>query len=231
MFRREEFLRFIIENDIVGFFEEPVKLKSGRLSPYYVNWRNAANDVYLIDRLTDFIIEFVRERGLRPDCFYGVPEGATKTAIITQYKWARAQVDYGPGRYVLAMGRGKPKEHGEPKDRFFIGMPRGKTVVLEDVVTTGSSLIENVKKLREAGVDIEAVVVLTDRNERRDDGRSVAEVFQEMGIPFMPMSNAVEIIPMVASVRRIGEDIKRKVEEYFRRYGTRELKLGVSLWK
>ena len=130
-FNQEEFNRFILENNVVGFFEEPIRLKSGRMSNWYVNWRNIAEDVLLLDKLIDYVITFTENLGLEPDCFYGVPEGATKLAIITQYKWAKAQADYGPGKYVLPMGRGKPKEHGELKDRFFIGIPRGKTVVLE----------------------------------------------------------------------------------------------------
>jgi orotate phosphoribosyltransferase len=40
------------------------------------------------------------------------------------------------------MGRAKPKDHGDPKDRYFVGEPGGKVVILEDVTTTGKSLIE-----------------------------------------------------------------------------------------
>ena len=47
---KEKFYDFIIENKVVGFYKEPVLLKSGRESPFYVNWRNISEDVYLTDK-------------------------------------------------------------------------------------------------------------------------------------------------------------------------------------
>jgi len=44
---------------------------------------------FLSDKLSDYVMAFVEDSGLQPDCFYGVPEGATKLGIITQYKWAK----------------------------------------------------------------------------------------------------------------------------------------------
>jgi orotate phosphoribosyltransferase-like protein len=37
-----------------------------------------------------------------------------------------------------------------PKDKFFVGVPKGKTIVIEDVTTTGGSLIETLNGLKEA---------------------------------------------------------------------------------
>ena len=47
------------------------------------------------------------------------------------------------------MGRGKQKEHGDPKDKFFVGIPNGDTIILEDTTTTGSSLINTIIQLKE----------------------------------------------------------------------------------
>ena len=120
----ESFHNFILNNKIIGFFKEPLKLKSGRLSYWYINWRNITSDVFLLDKLTDYIISFVQNLRLVPKCFYGVPEGATKIGLITQFKWGKVQKNFGPGGYVLSMGRGKQKDHGDPKDRIFLGIPR-----------------------------------------------------------------------------------------------------------
>ena len=158
--QKEKFYEFIIENNVIGFFKEPLKLKSGRLSYWYVNWRNVAKDVYLIDKLSDFLISFVKELDLNPDCFYGVPEGATKLGIITQYKWAKGQLNYKMGAYSLSMGRAKPKDHGDPKDKYFLGNPRGKVIIIEDVTTTGGSLFETIKFLSEIGIKIMGGVII-----------------------------------------------------------------------
>jgi len=218
---KSRFLEFIIENEVVGFFNEPIKLKSGRLSSWYVNWRTIAQDAFLIDQLTDFIISFVKFLNLTPDCFYGVPEGATKLGIITQLKWAKEQSNYSKGTYLLPMGRGKLKEHGDPKDRFFLGEPKGKVIILEDTTTTAGSLINAIKSLEKLDIDIIASIVLTERNEIRDDGKSVKEILLEENVKFFTLSNALEIIPLLKPNKLQSNEIK----DYFKKYGTRQIEL------
>jgi len=224
-FNQQKFNQFILENNVIGFFEEPITLKSGRLSFWYVNWRNVAEDVFLLDKLTDFVTDFVKDLNLKPDCFYGVPEGATKLGILTQYKWAKNSPNYGPGSHVIPMGRGKPKDHGEPKDRFFVGMPKEKTIILEDVTTTGSSLLETIERLKDTSVRIIAAISLTNRMEKRDDGKSVKEAVEGKGISYFQMSNALELLPMVCQKLKPKIEIIQKIEEEFQKYGVRKLKL------
>jgi len=218
---RENFYNFILENNIIGIFKEPIQLKSGRLSYWYVNWRNIASDVFLLDQLTNYLISFINYLDLKPKCFYGVPEGATKLGIITQYKWAKRQQNYHSGNYPLSMGRGKQKEHGDPKDRFFVGIPNGETVILEDVTTTGGSLINTIRKLKDLNVNIIAAIGLTNRNELRDDGKSVKEVILEYNVNYYSMSNAIELLPKM----ELNRDIANHIEEYFKKYGTQQIKL------
>ncbi|MFQ5531541.1 MAG: hypothetical protein ACE5ES_02905, partial [Candidatus Nanoarchaeia archaeon] len=153
-FNQEEFNKFIEENNVYGFFEEAITLKSGRKSHFYANWRNVVEDVFLTDKLADYVISFAKNTFPNIDTFYGVPEGATKLGIITQFKLAKLDENHSKGSHILAMGRAKPKEHGAPKDKFFVGMPKGKTVVIEDVTTTGGSLINTLDSLKEASVEV-----------------------------------------------------------------------------
>jgi orotate phosphoribosyltransferase len=223
--QKEKFYEFIIENNVIGFFKEPLKLKSGRISYWYVNWRNVAEDVYLIDKLSDFIISFVKELDLNPDCFYGVPEGATKLGIITQYKWAKGQLNYKMGAYSLSMGRVKPKEHGDPKDKYFLGNPKGKVIIIEDVTTTGGSLLETIKFLSEIDIKIIAAIGLTNRNEIRDDNKSVEVIIEENDIKYYAMSNAIDLLPIAFNKLKPGRKILEQIEEYFKKYGIKEIKL------
>lgn len=224
-FDQENFNQFILENNIIGFFEEPITLKSGRQSLWYINWRNIVEDVFLLDKLTDYILAFVQDLNLKPDCFYGVPEGATKLAIVIQYKFAKKSSNYGPGSHVLSMGRGKIKDHGDPKDRFFLGQPQGKVIILEDVTTTGNSLIETIDRLKELNIQIIAAISLTNRMELRDDRKSVKEAVEEKGISYFQMSNALELLPLVYQKLKPKEEIAEKIEEEFQKYGIQKLKL------
>ena len=222
---KSKFYSFIIENNVIGFFEKPLKLKSGRSSYWYVNWRNITEETYLIDELTDYLIDFVNSLELKPDCFYGVPEGATKLGIITQFKWAKIQSDYGQIVYKLSMGRAKPKEHGDPKDKYFLGIPSGKVIILEDVTTTGGSLLQTINSLKDIGVKIIAAIGLTNRNELRDDGKSVEQIILDRNVKYFSMSNAIELLPIIYNKLKPGEIIAKNIENYFKKYGIDEIKL------
>ncbi|MBD3389072.1 MAG: hypothetical protein GF416_08290 [Candidatus Altiarchaeales archaeon] len=218
-FDQDGFNRFVLDNGVVGFFKEPIKLKSGRRTYWYVNWRNVAEDVFLADQLTDYVIAFTRDLGLSPDCFYGVPEGATKLGVLTQYKWAKSSSDYAPRSHILPMGRGRPKDHGAAKDRLFLGQPRGKTIVLEDVTTTGESLMNSIETLKDAGADVVAAFGVTNRMELRDDGRTVQEAVESMGVQYHALSNALHLLPEACRRNDPGEKAIKAIEEEFDRYG------------
>ena len=218
---KDSFNEFILKQKVIGFFEKPIKLKSGRFSYWYVNWRNIASDVFLLDKLTDYIISFIHHLGLEPSCFYGVPEGATKLGILTQFKWAKEHKNYSYGSHPLSMGRGKQKDHGDPKDRIFLGIPIGDVIILEDVTTTGGSLINTIKKLKELNVNIIAAIGLTNRNELRDNGKSVEETVLEYNVQYYAMSNAIELLPKL----EMNKEIAQNIEEYFKKYGTRQIQL------
>ena len=132
------------------------------------------------------------------DTFYGVPEGATKLGILTQFKYAKSQQCHKQS-HQLAMGRAKPKEHGDPKDRYFVGAPKGNICVLEDVTTTGGSLIQCIKSLQSHGLNITAAIGLTNRDEFRDDNKSVAEALSELNVPYLEMSNAKKLTKSINS--------------------------------
>ncbi|MBS3095337.1 hypothetical protein J4231_01535 [Candidatus Woesearchaeota archaeon] len=218
-FRQKRFNDFIIDNRVVGFYDEPIKLKSGRLSHWYVNWRGVSQDVYMLDEATDQVVGKILDSGVEFDCVYGVPEGATKLALLTQYKLARCSGSYGHGSHVMAMGRGNVKEHGKPEDRHFLGKPRGKTLVLEDVTTTGNSLFETVWLLRGMNVNVAMALSLTDRMELRDDGKIVSDFMKENGINYCRMSSALELLPMAYARLKPNRDIVRAVEREFENHG------------
>ncbi len=227
-FNQEEFNQFIIENGVVGFFDEPITFKSGRICHCYVNWRDVVEDAWLTEKLTDFVLAFVKDNDLEVDTFYGVPEGATKLGIITQFKLAKSQANFSKSSHTLAMGRAKPKDHGAPKDKFFVGIPRGKTIVIEDVTTTGGSLIETLEKLRTAGVDIAGVISLTNRMEKTKDGKSVREAIEQLGFRFYNMSSVPEILPMAYKKVNPREDIIKAVKEYYNKYGVNSVSSSLA---
>ena len=224
-FDQNVFNQFVLENGLIGFFSEPKMLSSGRRSNWYVNWRTVTEDVFLTDQLARMVIDFSLYHKLNPDTFYGVPEGATKIGLATQTMWAKMQPNYGKGSHMLAMGRGKQKEHGDPKDRSFLGVPLWGSVFIEDVTTTGASLLREIDRCLEARVRIVAAVGLTNRMEVTNDGRSVEQAVNERGIPYFALSNTLELLPLAYAKLQPGIEIGLAIEREFEEVGVQRLKL------
>lgn len=196
-------------------------MSSGRLSPWYFNWRDVSKDVYLLDKLSNFILAFIHDHNLNPLSIYGVPEGGTKIGVITQYKWALRSPNFQKHSHPLPMGRGKAKDHGNPKDQHFLQQPVGQTIVIEDAVTTGTSLLKSLDLLLTLAVPIVAVIVLSDRDEKRDDGQTVAEAVRSRGLPYMAMSHALDLLPRALLYESPQTQID--VAQYFEQYGIRHI--------
>lgn len=210
------FAAFILHHGIIGFHEQPLTLKSGRKSHFYVNWRKASNDAFLLNQLTDYIANFIEQEELPCDTLYGVPEGASKTAVITAFKLALRAKNFGEGAHVIAMGRAKPKPHGDPADRYFIGAPRGRTYVLEDTVTTGLSLFQCLDQLLESGIDVRGVICLTDRCEKRDDGLTAEDYLRERyagRISYHPLSRAPELLKQAVREQKPSDTVVRALAD------------------
>ncbi|SME96274.1 hypothetical protein [Pseudobacteriovorax antillogorgiicola] len=224
----QTFDSFILKHQIIGFFDEAITLKSGRESHFYVNWRQATNDAFLLNQLTDFIRDFLLQNNLAFDSLIGVPEGASKTAVITAMKIAQASPTFAKGSHIIPMGRAKPKQHGAPQDKYFIGQPKGRTVVLEDTITTGLSLVEFLHSLQSSGVEVVAALGLTDRMETRDDGRSVAQyVHDEFDgrIQYLTMSDATKLLPQAIRSEQPSDGVVSALLQEFERYGVKPLDL------
>ncbi|MCI5072160.1 hypothetical protein MRY82_04355 [bacterium] len=191
MFDQNAFIDFMLKHKVVGTFDEAIQLNSGRYSNWYVNWRDIAADAYALDLLCDQVLAFCQSQDLQVDTYYGVPEGASKLGFLCQYKYAKQSSNFAPGSHVLSMGRGKVKAHGSPKDQFFLGVPKGRTLVIEDVTTTGMSLVLAIKKLKEAQVDVIGAIALTNRMD--DPNIDVEKELATLNVPYLCLSTGKSI--------------------------------------
>ncbi len=222
-FNQSKFNQLVLEYEVIGFKTDPIKLKSGRDSHWYVNWRSGTSDVHLLRELAKYITAYTKDQALTPDQFYGVPEGATALGIVANIELAEESTSYARGSHSIFLERKEPKSHGEPKDRFFVGQPHGKIIVLEDVTTTGGSLIKTIKRLQDYGLEIIAAYGLTNRNEKNENGKSVEEAVGELGVPYFALSNALDLLPLAAQQSKPSTEILRHIEKEFQQYGEKKL--------
>lgn len=155
---RKDFIRFCLDNGIIRFGR--FTLKSGRESPYFVNTGLFDSGVKLA-RLGEFYAQAIMEWDIDFDMLYGpaykgIPlVCATSIALAKDY---RRDIPY-------SFNRKEAKDHGE--GGVLLGSPlKGKVLIIDDVITAGTSVNESVVMIRAAGAQPVGVMISVNRQER-----------------------------------------------------------------
>ncbi|MBF0299185.1 MAG: hypothetical protein HQK51_10725 [Oligoflexia bacterium] len=207
----KQIIDFILEHKVLSISENAFTLASGKKSHIYVNWRQVSNNFLLFDKLLHMILKFIDLNSIECDTFYGVPEGATKIALFVQYFYLQSRLQATPQNTeaVLAMGRAVAKSHGDIGDRYFIGQPKGNVVIIEDVTTTGESLIKTIEVVNQLpNANVSACLVLTDRSTASNSNSnsnsnstsnsiSFHDYLKQKNILFYSLSNIKSIIKQI----------------------------------
>ena len=144
-------------------------LSSGRHSPYYIDARKttmSAEGQRLIGLLG---LGAIREAGWSPASVGGLTMGADPVA----YAIARASADAPPQVQAFSV-RKAAKEHGTRQTIEGNFNPGEPVVVVEDVLTTGGSVLQAIEAIRRAGGTVLGLVVVVDREQ---GGRKAVEKF------------------------------------------------------
>ena len=183
------FIDFAIRNKVLQFgcFE----LKSGRNSPYFFN-SGLFNDGSSIRQLGAFYMHAIEHAGLQFDMLFGPAYKGIPlvTALAVAYSDER-------GRSLpYCFNRKEEKDHGE--GGMVAGAPLyGSVLVIDDVITAGTSVHFSIDLIRRHGARAVAVVIALDRQERgRDDADTSAidEIAQRYGIPVIPIITLDDLI-------------------------------------
>ncbi|RQG92908.1 orotate phosphoribosyltransferase [Natrarchaeobius halalkaliphilus] len=167
----QELIDALREAEAVKFGE--FELSHGGTSEYYVDKYLFETDARCLEAIADAFAQRVDDETLGGVALGGVPLAATTSvAAGVPYVIARKQrKEYGTGN--LIEGR---LEDGD------------EVVVLEDIVTTGTSLVDAVEALREAGATVERALVVVDREE---GGR---ENVEDAGVEMESLVTASELL-------------------------------------
>src|SRR5690606_35078120 len=165
---RAQFIRFSVQAGILRFGE--FRTKAGRLSPYFFN-AGLFNDGALLGRLAGFYADTLlaaeAEGRLQCDMLFGPAYKGITLASAT----AVALAARGHNR-SFAFNRKEAKDHGEGGN--LVGAPlSGRVVIVDDVISAGTSVRESVELIRGAGAEPAGVLIALDRMERAGDADRV----------------------------------------------------------
>jgi orotate phosphoribosyltransferase len=168
-------------------------LKSGRRSPYFINAGQLRTGGAMV-ALGEAYCEQIERCGAACDLVFGPAYKGVPLAVATAMARARSGIDTG-----FAFDRKESKDHGE--GGTFVGTQPAdgmRVVIVDDVITSGISVQQSVALLqRAAAVDLTAVIVAVDREERgRGDSHktTLRELADELGVRVHPIVTIREIV-------------------------------------
>ena len=190
------FIRFALEAKVLSFGE--FKTKAGRLSPYFFN-AGGFNDGARLSALGRYYAKALQDSKIDFDMIFGPAYKGITLAAAT----AIALAD--EGRNVpYAYNRKEAKDHGE--GGFLVGAPmKGKVVIVDDVISAGTSVRESVDLIRAAGAEPAAVLIALDRMERSGTATEIGEksavqaVEQEFGLPVIAIANLADLMSFLSA--------------------------------
>lgn len=173
---KNEFIELCLAAEALRFGS--FQLKSGRVSPYFFNAGRFCRGE-LLGRVAQHYARVLVERVGRDFMLFGPAYKGIALAAATAMQLAEHHnLDVG-----YAFNRKEAKDHGEGGATVGATL-RGNVVIIDDVITAGTSIGESVAVIREAGATPHAVVIALDREETAgEDGLSAVQKVQaEYGI-------------------------------------------------
>ncbi len=213
---KEEFIKFMVEGGILRFGE--FTLKSGRLSPYFINTGNYKTGSQ-ISKLGEFYAECINENKIKGDAIFGPAYKGIPLAIatgITLYSKFGIDLNY-------CFDRKEVKDHGE--GGMIIGYQFGENdtlIFVDDVITSGKALRESMEKIKGiCNAKVTDMVISVDRMEIGKGGvkSAVQEVEEEFGIKVHSVVTMDDIIKAIEDGVVEGKEHLEAMKEYRKTYG------------
>jgi len=207
---RQDFIEFALGCKVLRFGE--FTTKAGRLSPYFFN-AGLFNDGDSLGRLAEFYAKAVDADELGFDMLFGPAyKGIPLVAAIAIALAQRGK------NFPFAYNRKEAKDHGEGGS--IVGAPlSGRVLIVDDVISAGTSVRESVELIRAAGAIPAGVLIALDRQERGLGALSaVQEVRRDYGIPVIAVAGLGDLMAFLEHHVEFAE-YRDAVARYRSEYG------------
>lgn len=207
---RQEFIEFAVACKVLRFGE--FTTKAGRQSPYFFN-AGLFNDGASLGRLAGFYAKAAQTGGVAFDMLFGPAyKGIPLVAAI-----AIALAGAG-SNYPFAFNRKETKDHGEGGN--IVGAPlAGRVLIVDDVISAGTSVRESVELIRAAGATPAGVLIALDRQERgQGELSAVQEVQRDYAIPVVAVAGLRDLMTYLENHPEFDAH-RAAVARYRERYG------------
>ena len=207
---RQDFIRFAVDEQVLRFGE--FVTKAGRLSPYFFNAGLFNHGASLL-KLARFYAQAIRASGIEFDMLFGPAYKGITLAGATAMMLAEDGLDI-----PFAFNRKEAKDHGE--GGTLIGAPlQGRVLIIDDVISAGTSVRESVALIRAHGATPAAVSIALDRKERgQGELSAVQEVQRDYGMPVIAIATLDDLLGYLAHSPDLADN-QINVQAYRDQYG------------
>lgn len=208
---RQDFLNFALAREVLRFGH--FVTKAGRESPYFFN-AGLFNDGQSVRTLGGFYARALIASGVACDQLFGPAYKGIPLVAATAFALAEAGHNM-----PFSFNRKEAKDHGE--GGVVVGAPlRGRVMVVDDVITAGTSVRESVDLIRSQGAQPAGVLIALDRMEKgRGETSAVEEVRASYGIPVVAIATLDDVMRFLSGRPELHEHAEA-VTAYRARYGT-----------
>ena len=216
-----EFVQFAVDAGVLRF--GTFKTKAGRQSPYFFN-AGGFDDGAKLGRVAQFYARRLLASGLEFDMLFGPAYKGIALAAAVAIEMARL------GRNVpFAYNRKEVKDHGE--GGTLVGAPvRGRVVIVDDVVSAGTSVRESIAMITAAGATPVGVAIALDRQEMSAENgvdqpwSAVQYITAQLALRVVSIATLANLLQYLqASSDTTLAEFRQAVSAYRERYGVESL--------
>ena len=207
---QKDFISYALACGVLKFGE--FQLKSGRTSPYFFN-TGLFNTGAQLGKLGHFYAQALLQANIKVDILYGPAYKGIPLVSATSIAYAQITGDDIP----FAFNRKEAKDHGEGGS--LVGAPLiGNVIILDDVITAGTSVRESVEIINQAHATPAGVVIALDRQEKGlNDCSAIQEVEAQFAMPVIAIITLANIIEYL--IAEADEEQLKAIQAYQSLYG------------
>jgi len=194
--------KIVLELFKIGAFKlGSFQLKSGIISPIYIDLRVCVSYPILLQEIGNQIFENVSKSGASYDLLCGVPYAALPIA---------SSISLTKIIPMLIRRKEGPKGYGTKKALEGIYTAGQTVLVIEDLVTTGGSVLEVVESLRAEGLQVKDVCVLVDREQ------GAKKILEKQGLRLHSIVTLTQILTILKEEGFMSAETSLLIEKFLK---------------
>jgi len=210
---KKEFIHHLFETGAIKFGE--FKLKSGRISPYFINMGLAMKDGEGCSKVGTIYAQAIWDNlGDNFDYIHGPAyKGIPLASLVAEKLWEQYRVNKRWG-----YDRKESKNYGDTAEKLIVGnlQDADRVLIVDDVITTGKTKVDNwqrlstLKKILPVGIFIAV--------DRQELTRDCLNMLMQHGLKIFKIVEIRQVFEYLLSKKLITEEIFSQFDKYIKQF-------------